>query len=244
MAMKTHIILCIIIFIFSAESTAKQPFKVVVGLSKPPYVIQKNNTGFELELIQQLLTTINKEPEFIFIPYGRSEKMLALPDIDAVMTINKNTFKNSSFISDTYINYQNVAISLKAQKIQLNNITDIGNYSVASFQSAHKLLGNKFALAVAKSPLYLQVADQEKQLELLQLGRVQVLIMDIKIFLHYLAKQKENIQLNEIDIHALFPLSPYSVAFKNKTDVEAFNQTLKAFKSTSEYQTLLKKYNF
>lgn len=248
MSMKKHIIFYTIfymfIFIFSAENLAKQPFKVVVGLSKPPYVIQKNTTGFELELIQQLLITMNKKPEFIYIPYGRSEKMLALPDVDAVMTTNQKLFKNSSYISDSYINYQNVAVSLKVNNIQLNNITDIGKYSVASFQLAHKLLGNEFALAVSKSPMYFQVVNQEKQLELLMLGRIQVLVMDIKIFLHYFAKNNANLKLSDINIHTVFPLSPYSVAFKNKTDVEAFNQTLKVFKSSSEYQNLLDKYNF
>jgi polar amino acid transport system substrate-binding protein len=41
----------------------------VLGLSKPPYVIEENHSGFELELVQQILTMIGKAPEFIFIPY-------------------------------------------------------------------------------------------------------------------------------------------------------------------------------
>lgn len=242
--MKLPIIFCIIIFIYSTASAAQQPFRVVVGLSKPPYVIQESKTGFELELIQQLLLSIHKQPEFIFIPYGRSEKMLALPSIDAVMTVNNKTFINTINISEPYINYQNVAISLKKSNIKLNNIKDIEKYSIASFQSAHKILGDEFALAVSKSPMYFQVAKQEKQLELLVLERVQLLVMDIKIFLHYFAKQNTDIKLSEIEIHSVFLISPYSMAFKNKTDVDDFNQALTIFKSSEKYQKLQEKYDF
>lgn len=242
--MKKNILFYITFFLCSLDCLATPSFKVVVGLSKPPYVFQENQTGFELELIQQLLKSIEKRPEFIFIPYGRSEKMLALPDIDAVMTATPKVFKNFANLSEIYINYQNVAISLKSNNIALNNITDISKYSVATFQSAHKILGADFGSAVTKSPIYIQVANQERQLELLLLGRVEILIMDIKIFSYYLAQQNFKINNDDIKIHEIFPLSPYRVAFKNNADVAPFNQALKAFKLSSKYQDLLEKYNF
>lgn len=106
----------------------------MVGLSKPPYVIEETRSGFELELIRQLLTLIGKDPEFIFIPYGRSEKMLALPDINAVMTANKEMFPNINTLSENYIKYQNVAISLKKMpyhliKFQISAITLLRHFS-------------------------------------------------------------------------------------------------------------------
>ncbi|MBA6329265.1 hypothetical protein H4J46_15160 [Colwellia sp. MB02u-6] len=56
-----------------------KPFKVVLGLSKPPGIIEENHSDFELALIQQILTMIGKAPEFIFMPYGRSEKCSRYP---------------------------------------------------------------------------------------------------------------------------------------------------------------------
>ena len=106
----------IIALFTSTNSVAKQTFKVVVGLSKPPYVIKEAQAGFELELIRQVLTNIGKTPEFIFIPYGRSEKMLELSDISAVMTVNQQMFPKNDQLSESYINYQNVAISLKIKQ--------------------------------------------------------------------------------------------------------------------------------
>ena len=251
--MPINFIFFIFVYLFSTTSMANQAFKVVLGLSKPPYVIEKGQTGFELELIQQLLAAMGKAPEFIFIPYGRSEKMLALPDIDAVMTVNDKIFPNSHHLSKSYISYENVAISMKKNAISLNSVAELANYSIAAFQLAHKALGQEFSTAVTNSSTYIQVADQEKQVELLLLGRVDIVIMDTKIFLHFFNKlnkqnqqnqQNETIKQSDIQIHHIFPLSPYQVAFKSSKDVELFNNALIAFKKSNKYQNLVEKYNF
>jgi polar amino acid transport system substrate-binding protein len=242
--MSKNIIIFIFFSLISINCLANQPFKVVLGLSKPPYVIEKNHLGFELELIQQILTMMGKAPEFIFIPYGRSEKMLAFSDIDAVMTANKHIFPNIDTLSKNYIDYQNVAISLKENAVSLNSIADISNYSIASFQIAHKILGVEFAEAVTDSPLFIQVADQEKQLKLLFLGRVEIVVMDLKIFLYYLNKLNINERESDIKVHHIFPTSSYSMAFKNAGNVSAFNQVMKKYKMTADYQKLIEKYNF
>tara|TARA_B110000211_G_scaffold68286_1_gene78902 strand:- start:25285 stop:25995 length:711 start_codon:yes stop_codon:yes gene_type:complete len=234
----------IIALFTSTNSVAKQTFKVVVGLSKPPYVIKEAQAGFELELIRQVLTNIGKTPEFIFIPYGRSEKMLELSDISAVMTVNQQMFPKNDQLSESYINYQNVAISLKNRAIKLRSISDIANYSVASFQLAHKVLGQEFAAAVTDSAIFIQVANQRKQVELLLLGRVDILVMDIKIFLHYLHALGMSEKQNDIQFHYIFPLSPYRVVFKNVDDVARFNQAMHKYKLSTDYKILLKKYNF
>jgi polar amino acid transport system substrate-binding protein len=242
--MPINIIFIIFTTLISIDCMANQPFQVVLGLSKPPYVIEENQTGFELELIKHVLTNIGKDPEFIFIPYGRSEKMLALPSIDAVMTTNKQMFPNSKNLSDSYINYQNVAISLKKNEISLNSISGIANYSIASFQLANKMLGEEFAMAVTSSPIFIQVANQENQIELLLRGRVDILVMDIKIFLHFINKLNLNEKLGDIQFHHIFPLSSYQVAFKKSEDVDAFNQALKNYKVSDKHQKLIEKYNF
>jgi polar amino acid transport system substrate-binding protein len=142
---------------FSNNSFGQQTVKVVVGLSKPPYVIKESMSGFELELIEQLFKISGKTVEFIFAPYGRSEKMLELHGINGVMTVKKQIFPNNTLLSNNYINYQNVPISLEKNDIQLPTIADLGNYSIASFQLAHRVLGPEFANAVASSTVFTQV---------------------------------------------------------------------------------------
>lgn len=65
----------------------------MVRLSKPPYVIKESLSGFELELIHHILSNIGKNPEFILIPYDRSEKMFELPGINAVLSVNEQLFQ-------------------------------------------------------------------------------------------------------------------------------------------------------
>jgi polar amino acid transport system substrate-binding protein len=242
--MPIHIIFFIRIYIFSTATFAKQSFKVVVGLSKPPYAIEENNSGFELELIQQILSNMNEIPEFIFIPYGRSEKMLEIPEIDAVITVNKQIFPYNDNLSESYITYQNVAISLKKNAITLNNIADIAHYSIASFQLSDKVLGEEFAKAVASSPMFIQVVNQQKQFELLLLGRVDVLVMDIKIFLYFFDKLDITLEKSDIDFHKIFPLNPYRIAFKSNKKMKAFNQAMREYKASKKYQELKAKYHF
>lgn len=242
--MPIKIIFLILTLIFTATSMAKQPFKVVIGLSKAPYVIEETQSGFELELIQQVLAKIGKKAEFVFVPFGRSEKMLKIPDISAVITVNEHMFPNNKNLSESYINYQNIAISMKKNALTINSIDDLSHYSIATFQLAHKVLGEEFSLAATSSPMYIQVANQEKQVELFLLGRVDVLVMDVKIFLHYLNKLDRIKQQSDIAFHYIFPVSPYRVAFKNSENVIAFNQAMKAFKATDNYQKLIEKYNF
>ena len=93
--MTKIIIVFILTSLISICCIANQSFKVVVGLSKPPYVIKESLSGFELELIHHILTNIGKKPEFIFIPYDRSEKMFELPGINAVLSVNEQLFPNS-----------------------------------------------------------------------------------------------------------------------------------------------------
>lgn len=230
--------------LFSTHLSAEQAFKIVVGLSKPPYVIKENMSGFELEVVQQVFKISGKKIEFIFVPYGRSEKMLELDDISAVMTINKQMFPNSTSLSENYINYQNVAITLKKNSILLPNISTLANYTVASFQLAHKVLGQEFADAMASSPMFTQVADQEKQVELLLLGRMDVVVMDIKIFLYYLNKLNIAARESDVTFHHIFPVSPYRMAFKHQDDMAEFNRALAKFKDSASYQKLIKKYAF
>ncbi len=218
-------------------------FYVVVGLAKPPYVIQETNSGFEIELISSILKKMGKQPDFIYVPFGRSLRMLNNERIDAIMTINTNLINDISRLSDPYITYQNVAITLKSDNLVLNNVTDLSQYSIAAFQTADKVLGKSYAQAITKNEHYTEVADQRHQTKLLFDKKVQALVMDINIFnaLSPLVGGEED--HSDVNIHLVFPKSPYRMAFKNKKPIEPFNHALRDFKDSPAYQALINKYN-
>ena len=223
-----------------ADSTVN----IVVGLAKPPYVIKEDISGFEIELVEQLYKSIGKKTKFIFSPYTGFKKMLSLQHIDAIMTANQQLFPDNKTLNDVYIKYQNIAVTLKKNNIALSQISDLSNYTIASFQNAHKVLGEEFAKASSNSPLFMQVYDQEKQIKLLLLNRIDVLVIDVHIFQYYLHKVFGDVKDSDIQYHYVFPASPYKLAFKNPTNMVEFNQALANYKLSDDYQKLLKKYNF
>ena len=230
---------------FSNLIFAQDEFVVAVGLAKPPYVIQTDDSGYELDLIRNVLKAMGKEATFVYTQFGHSTKMLDVEGVDAVITTNSKVFSDVTQLSNNYITYQNIAISLKRNNIELNEIKDLEKLSIASFQKANKVLGKDFADAASKSPTFLKIADQSQQTQLLLKGRVDVLIMDINIFKYFILEL--NMNNNDIErlftFHPIFPETHYRVAFKNKTYIPLFNNMLAKYKESDKYLVLRKHYN-
>jgi len=227
---------------FPLSSQAKSELVVAVGLAKPPYVIQHDNSGFELDMISYLFKQMGYSTKFVYTSFGHSPKMLAIEEVDAVLTTSKKIFPDESKLSDSYVTYQNVAISLAENKLKIDSIPDLGSYTMASFQKADKVLGKAFANAVDRSPLYLKVADQSQQPLMLTKNRVEVLVMDVNIFNYFVRKLNIPDSNKRFTVHYVFPPSRYKAAFKNDELREKFNQQLKSFKSSEEYNMLKTRY--
>ncbi len=52
--------------------------EVAVGWTKPPYVIEKNDTGFEIELLRNIFKAMGHTFVPIYVPYGRSSYLLQM----------------------------------------------------------------------------------------------------------------------------------------------------------------------
>lgn len=222
-------------------SVQTKELTLVAGLAKPPYISEEQTHGYELELINSIFATLNIKPKYVFVPFGRSGKLLSNTEVDGLLTMHSNILEHFGFLTDNYITYKNVAVSLTKKQLNFDNVSELANYSLATFQSAHKVLGNEFALASAKSPLYTQVANQERQIELLSKERVDVIILDLNIFNYLL--QKSEFSRESFTVHPLFKPNPYSLALKNEELANAFNQSLNLFRQTEAYKALRKKYH-
>ncbi|TPH18142.1 substrate-binding periplasmic protein [Litorilituus lipolyticus] len=244
MPIKQVILFTFLIFSMSHAFAKREQLSIVVGLDKPPYVIQKEQSGFEIELIRNIFKKINIDTAFVFTQYKHSTKMLDAKYIDAVMTTNNKVFTNEAQLSDSYISYQNVAISLKSKNLTIKRIEDLGNYSIAAFQNAEILLGEAYYKSSKRSPLYMSTANQSAQPQLLMKQRVDVIVLDVNIF-NYMARELGINDLNSLfSYHYVFPKTNYHIAFKDLTIKYAFNQALANYKNSAEYEVLINKYNF
>ena len=222
------------------NSAPTEQLNIVAGFHEPPYVIQKNGviSGFEVELVASVLANLGYQTEFLLVPFGRSMKLLNNPDVDGIMTASQKTFTNEKKLSKPYVIYQNVAVSLERNRFNVKSISELSAYTMASFQMAPKVLGEAFSQAAKKSPHFLEISEQSRQLELLGQNKVQMLVMDKNILRFFNRETKLAVR-----IHSVFPESHYGIALDDEALVKEFDKEIMRFKVTSAYTKLLDKYN-
>lgn len=218
--------------------------QVAVGWTKPPYVIANDNSGFELELIRSLFAGLGKRVNFVYIPYGRSYTMLKRGEVDAVMTLKAGIdIGDKAVLSESYVSYQNVLVALKQNSVNLLRVSDISQFSLVGFQNAQKHLGQQYAQAVKKSPLYVELADQHKQVEMLLQKRVDLVAMDLNIFKYWLARSHPELSMKDIKVFRLFGKTQYHLGLRNADLKAEFDQALTKFKASEQYRQLLERYD-
>jgi polar amino acid transport system substrate-binding protein len=240
----THIISALTTLCFLSMSAQGKELDIAVGWTKPPYVISNDNSGFELDLVRAVLRSIGHDIIPIYVPFGRSATMLLQGQVDMALTINQRLIDRPELLSDVYIVYQNVAISLKSKKLTISSIDDLSNYSIVAFQNATIVLGEEFSQTVKLSRLYTELPEQKRQTEMLLLGNTDVVVMDINIFIHFSRELTGVSQLDKVNIHPVFPPSPYHVAFNDLALKQQFNVALAEFIQTQAYTDLVNRYEF
>lgn len=231
-----------LLLLFSLSLTAKE-LRVAVGLSIPPYVIKENNSGFEMELIRAVLK--QKEHQIKNILYAsnkRITKLLKNRQVD--MAINLQPHLKDVYYTDVIIEFNNAAITLKSRDITIKSIFDLHYKRVESFQNAHNFLGKEFASYALNNPLYEEILHQEAQMIHLINKKIDVVIADKNIFLYYVQKNHgQTYQKEDFNFFEIFSKSPRYAGFLDAVLQKDFNEALRAFKQTKEYQLLLKKYH-
>jgi polar amino acid transport system substrate-binding protein len=240
---STNIISLLATCLLSMSVQGKE-LDVAVGWTKPPYVISNDNTGFELDMVRAVLKTLGHSVIPIYVPFGRSVVMLSQGQVDMALTVNQRLIAEPEMLSDVYIVYQNVAISLKSKKLTISTIADLSKYSIVAFQNSTIVLGEEYNQVVTNSRMFTELPEQKRQTEMLLLGNTDVVVMDINIFIHFSRELAGISQLEKVDIHPIFPPSPYHVGFKDPVLKQQFNVALADFVLTQEYTELVNKYEF
>lgn len=239
---KQRIVLVIVTLFLCNSFLQAESLNIAFDYAKPPYIYKKEKSGFEIELLKGVLKSMGHQTIFHALTFIHPEKLIKSDMVDVLMTVNNNVISDNTLLSDSYVNYQNVAISLAKSQIKINNIKELDKYNVVAFKAASKLLGSEFGAMSDTHEHYFEVENQLKQVSLLFSGKADVIIIDMNIFNFY----REQVMLQtgaSVDYHEIFPITEYKVAFHEKALVSTFNQTLAEFKRSNEYELLLEKYN-
>lgn len=216
--------------------------RVGFGLTKPPYVLESGKEGLEVEIAEQALAAVGYKMVGLQLPPARGLAMQRTGQLDVLLTVDEG-IGGSDFFSEPYIVYQNVAISLAARNLQIKRIEDLASHSVAAFQNAEVILGERFKTLVLNYTQYKEYPQQIIQNNLLYTHRVDVVVGDRRIF-RYLSTQLEpKVDVSQpITIHPIFPPTPRKAVFKDSVIRDRFNLGLKTIQSNGVYDAILKKY--
>lgn len=221
-----------------------EAIELTAGFSKPPFVIENNKElrGIQLDLITEIFAVENQVVNFIHAPLARSFSSVDKWHSDGTITLPSTYKKENVFISDPYISYQNVAVTLTEDNLTIAQLEDLSGKHIIAFQTAEHFLGDDYSQAVKKAADYQEMADQLKQIELLFFKRTQVLILDINILKHFLFNNQELTANKPYKIHRLFKPRVYGAGFKSKAVRDQFNRGLAVIKANGKYQEVLDKY--
>ena len=150
--------------------------RVGMGLTKPPYVMESGTEGIEVEIAEQALAAAGYKMIGLQFPPARGLAMQRAGQLDVLLTVDEG-IGGKDYFSEPYIVYQNVAITLASRNLQIKRIEDLANHSVAAFQNAEVILGERFKTLVLNHTNYKEYSQQIIQNNLLythQIGRAHV----------------------------------------------------------------------
>ncbi|SNR96370.1 MULTISPECIES: ABC transporter substrate-binding protein [unclassified Azospirillum] len=232
-------LLALMIFLaLSGLAATAQGEAVRFGLREaaPMVLLQPDGrlAGLEYEIIQAVMQAAGME----LVPYlGSNARLAVAADGKAVEAFAPVVGQppQGVTLTDSYLTYQNVAMSLRERRIKLERMADLGRYRVLAFQRATQTLGPEFAAAVAGCPFYREEPKQALQAAGLLYERYDVLIADARILRHHLGP-------TPVTEHRLFAPSPYSAGFRDPAQAARFNEGLRRIKADGTYAAILARY--
>jgi polar amino acid transport system substrate-binding protein len=216
--------------------------RVGMGLTKPPYIMESGKEGIEVEIAEQALAAAGYKMVALQLPPARGLAMQRAGQLDVLLTVDEG-IGGSDYFSEPYITYQNVAITLAARNLQIKRIEDLANHSVAAFQNAEMILGERFRALVLNHSNYKEYPQQIIQNNLLYTHRVDVVIGDRRIFRYLSTQLDPKVDVNQpITLHTIFPPNPRKAVFKDSVIRDHFNVGLRMIQSNGVYDAIMKKY--
>jgi polar amino acid transport system substrate-binding protein len=227
----------------SPVTAADRELRIIFSQYTPPYVFEQGN-GIVVDIVRTALAAADYTLVPVYVPIGRGFELFAEGRVDGTAIIRENSGLMANY-SDDFMQYHNRVFALKQRRMKLSSLADLADKSIIAFQNAHKYLDEAFGNAVANNPNYKEFANQETQVLMLLLGRVDLAVMDESIFRFYrqkLISEGKVAAATEFEIFPLFPPTPYKTAFLDAAIRDHFNRELAAMRSDGRYAAIYRHY--
>lgn len=235
------LLLCLAIYCHvSAAENSKGT--IIMGTSHgPPYMDRATNSGLDIDIPRAVLERLGYTVEIRYMSLARAQAQLRAKRIDFTAPLFLGD-KLGIYSSEPHIYYRPTVFSLKQRQLKINNIEDISNYSITTFQGAGGYFGNTFIKASQKSPRYSELHDMTVLPKILYATRTDLVVLDYYIFHHQLRHMGKVDWKSTLATHDIFPRVPAVVGFHNPRLRDIFNTELASFKTAGGYAKILERY--
>ncbi|MBP7462300.1 MAG: transporter substrate-binding domain-containing protein [Candidatus Delongbacteria bacterium] len=234
-----------LIFCWMSLSLTADRLVIAISNDIPPYVTDQSKGGIEIDIIKEAL--IHKGHTFNTIQCSYKELATAVKDKRADAAAGVRQMDDSTFYSDYFIQFKNVAVTKKKNKIKLDKITDLKDKSIITWQNAHRDLGPEFESLFSPSveapyiEKYKELPVQADQVDMFWKDQAEVIIIDEIIF-KWFSKKLSGLKKpdQEVVYHYLFPeITEFQLNFKDSRIRDDFNKGLKYIRDEGIYKEII-----
>ncbi len=214
--------------------------------SMPPYYIEKDERGIELEIIKASFKEKGFDiKEIRNVNYKDAVKLLNSNVVNGVVDNLTNSIYEGSEVlqSNQTINYIDCAVALKNSLINLGKKESFSSHSVWAFKSAKDVLGEEFKKSVEVNSNYSEDFDQELQTKVLLGRRIDIIISDKNVFMYQFTRNHPAQRIDQLVFYPVSKKTPRNIKFKDSFYLKSFNEGLEIIKRNGIYDKILKSYH-
>jgi len=209
------------------------PLVIAISNDIPPYVTDQGKGGIEIDIIKEAL--IHKGHTFTTVQCSYKELETAVKDKRTDAAAGVRQMDDSTFYSDYFIQFKNVAVTKKKSKIKLDKLTDLKGKRIITWQNAYRDLGPEFESLFSPNveesyiEKYKELPVQADQVDMFWKDQAEVIIIDEIIF-KWFSKRLSGLKKpdQEVVYHYLFPeITEFQLNFKDSRIRDDFNTGLK-----------------
>jgi polar amino acid transport system substrate-binding protein len=214
---------------------------------QPPYMIEETKSGIFVDLITEIFSAAGQTAKPVFLPNRRAFASFEEKKVDGVLYYFGDKAKESCR-TENYANYQPTLVALKKNNFSLKTLDGLQGQRVGAFLGAKDYFVPdypEYPGAVAKARDYREEADITRISKLLLNDRIDIGILDWRLFL-WTAKAESQGNLyavRDIERHPYFATAWVGAQFWNAAHCEAFNKGLAILKSNGRYDAINQKYS-
>ncbi|WP_153913085.1 substrate-binding periplasmic protein [Shewanella sp. TC10] len=230
--------------IFTSQSIIASEEKTIhftTSNSIEPYFFVDKKSGLQYDLLDAALTASSLQlGEITFATNLRALRLVKTKKIDCI--INSPSNSDGLFLTQSLLEYQNSVYFLSKNKLKIDTIQDLKNYSLIGFQNANHYLGPEFSEISKTHKRYNEIASQKNQILMLFSERIQAIILEQRIFDYYRNQIDSRIKSPyEVTKVKLFDQAPRYIACHDPHTAMLVNEAISQLKQTNLYQDILLK---